>query len=153
MNREKLQQNPRPIDRVAYRVTQTASPEELWRPMPKSLPQGMVISSNALPVKPLDWATLNSNPALATLPGKRRDRMTIIGHAADQPGDDKPARWVVRCDCGNHEHRTKVLRWLGTNAPDMCVECRTRVYKLKGEWNQRDPATRATATAPQASPR
>lgn len=38
MNREKMLQNPMPIDRVAARVVKKAKPEHLWRPMPKDKP-------------------------------------------------------------------------------------------------------------------
>lgn len=143
MEREKLLQNPLPIDRVAARVTRAAKPEDLWRPMPKQAPE-MVTVATTLPTAPIPWTATNANPALKALPGKRRDRMVIVGYAADQGAGDKTARWVVRCDCGNYEHRTRIFRWLGTVAADMCRECRVRTYKLRGEWAQREKATRMT---------
>jgi len=144
MDREKLLQNPLPIDRVAARVTKPAKPEDLWRPMPKAAahlpPVGAVLAT-----APIPWVMMNSHPGLRDLIGKRRDRMTILGYAADQGKDNgQAAKWVTRCDCGNHEYRSRIFRWVGTQAPDMCRECRNRAYKLRGEWNQRDPAVRAT---------
>ena len=146
MNREKLLQNPLPIDRAAARVTRAAKPEHLWRPMPKEAPHLTPVGA-VLATAPIPRAAANSRPELQELAGKRRDRMVIVGYAADQGSQNQSARWVVRCDCGNYEHRTRVLRWLGTAAPDMCRECRNRAYKLRGEWNQRGPAMRATAPA------
>ncbi len=146
MNRSKLLQNPLPINRVAARVIKPAKAEELWRPMPKDAnnypPVGAVLAT-----APIPWETLNSKPELRDLIGKRRDRMTVLGYAADQGESRDSARWVARCDCGNHEYRSRIFRWLGTQAPDMCRECRNRAYKLRGEWNHREPAVRATVAA------
>jgi hypothetical protein len=143
MNREKLLQNPLPIDRVAARVVRAAKPERLWRPMPKHKPDvpdpGCVLAIAPLPSNALD--------SVRALIGKKRDRMTVIGYAADQGAKKGHARYVARCDCGNYEWRVKILRWFGTAAPDMCRECRNRAYKLRGEWNQREPAARATVPA------
>lgn len=145
--REKLLQNPLPIDRVASRVVRAAKPEELWRPLPKEVPHATPVGT-ILATAPIPWATLNGKPELAELPGKRRGRMVIIGYADYQGSKKQGARWVVRCDCGNYEHRAKVLRWLGTDAPDMCRECRTRTYKLRGEWASRDKAARTIVSLP-----
>ena len=144
MNRERLLQNPLPIDRVAARVVRPAKPENLWRPMPKEVPHITPVGA-VLATAPIPWSALKSTPKLRDLVGKRRDRMAVVGYAADQGSQKQSARWVVRCDCGNYEHRTQVFRWLGTASPDMCRECRNRAYKLRGEWNSRGPAERATA--------
>jgi hypothetical protein len=53
-------------------------------------------------------------------------------------------KWVVRCDCGKYEHRTKILRWLGTDATDLCRECRRRTRILFRWWRPGEKATRAT---------
>jgi hypothetical protein len=71
--------------------------------------------------------------------------MTVLGYAATQGGKKQGAKWVVRCDCGNHEFRSHIIRWLGTEAPDMCRECRTRIYRMRGETFPKEPAKRATA--------
>lgn len=139
MDRVKLLQNPQPIDRVARRVVKAAKPEDLWRPMPKHV-EHLPAPGSVLRTAPIPWATLKSKPGMAELIGKRRDRVKIVGYAADQKADKDnkdPARWVVRCDCGNQEYRTRIFRWIGTNAPDMCRECRVRDYRLRGSehWN------------------
>ena len=143
MNREKLLQNPLPIDRVAARVSRAARPEDIWRPMPKEMPNLTPVGA-FLQTKKVPWISLNGNPKLAELPGKRRGRMVVIGYAADQGSKKQGARWVVRCDCGNLEHRSAIIRWLGTDADDMCRECRTRAYKLRGGRFLASLAKRAT---------
>lgn len=146
MDRTKLLQNPLPIDRVAARVVKKAKPEDLWRPMPKPT-QHIVPVGAVLAVQPIPRAALLGTPGLQDVPGRRRDRMTVIGYAADQEaGSTNPAKWVVRCDCGNYEHRVRIFRWLGTDAMDMCRECRNRTYKMRGNWTQRDKAARETVT-------
>lgn len=146
MNREKLMQNPLPIDRVAVRVVRAAKPEDVWRPMPKQAPHSTPLGA-VLATAPLPASTMKSNPELRELIGKRRDRMTVIGYAADQGIGDGAAKWVARCDCGNYEHRKRIFRWLGTKAPDMCRECRNRTFKLRGEYMPRDSAVRLTVLA------
>lgn len=108
--------------------------------MPKSAPH-LVQPGTVLATMPLPPMVAACMPELTRIPGKRRDRMVVVGYAADQFAS-KQAKWVVRCDCGNFEHRTRILRWLGTQAPDMCRECRNRAFKLRGEWNPRDKALR-----------
>lgn len=145
MDRVKMLQNPLPIDRVAARVVKKAKPEDLWRPMPKAADH-LVPPGSVLATAPLSMAAIKSNPALVSVPGSRRGRMLILGYAAEQSAlRNTGARWVARCDCGNQEYRSRILRWLGTDAPDMCRECRNRIYKMRGEFFQREPAMRATA--------
>lgn len=149
MDKEKLLHNPLPIDRVAARVVRAAKPENMWRPMPKEAPHltpvGVVLAT-----APIPWAAVSNNPGLRELQGKRRGRMVVIGYAADQGTGCNGARWVTRCDCGNFEHRSKVFRWLGTKAPDMCRECRNRAYKLRGgAWVE--SATKADRVTKQAA--
>jgi hypothetical protein len=146
VNREKLLQNPMPIDRVAYRVIRAAKPENLWRPMPKDSPGAPPVGA-VLATAPTPWLAVKNNPEMGSLIGKRRDRMTVLGYAAEQGAKGQGARWVVRCDCGNQEYRGRVFRWLGTAAPDMCRECQNRAYKLRGEWSPRDPAVCKTSPA------
>lgn len=126
MNREKLMQNPLPIDRMAARVTGAAKPENLWRPMPKKgsqIPEpGSVLRTAPIP---------HSAPReLLNLTGKRRGQMVILGYAAEQ-GHSNSARWVARCDCGNYEYRTRIMRWLGTDSDDFCHECQKRRFLLR----------------------
>lgn len=144
----KLKLAPLPIDRVAYRVTRKAKAEDLWRPMPKAAahltPVGAILKTKPLPH--------TAPKEMLGVVGRRRGRMTVVGYAADQGSQNNSARWVVRCDCGNLEHRTKILRWLGTDAMDMCRECYLRAYKLKqgADVMPREKAERRTA--PKSNP-
>lgn len=120
MNKTKLQQNPVPIDRVAARVVRKAGHGCTWDPEPKPSPcrteSGEILRTAALPVSaPKD---------LLRLIGARRGRMQIMGYALEQSAN-KPhgARWVVRCDCGRYEHRTRIMRWLQGVTEDMCRLC------------------------------
>ena len=143
MDRKKLLLNHLPIDRVAARVTKAAAANELWAPKPRPY-AGFAESAEVLRTAPLP----NCAPRkLLALTGKRRGRMVIVGYAADQGGAAGKTKWVVRCDCGRYEHRTRILRWLGTDAPDLCRECRHRTYKLFGQWWSGEKAARATAPA------
>ena len=144
MEREKLLQNPLPIDRVAARVVKKAKPEDQWRPMPKTVDYHHVVPGSVLRCAPLPKTAPQS---LLALVGARRGRVVVLGYAAEQLDKHSSARWVVRCDCGNHEYRSRILRWIGTKADDMCRECRTRIYKLRGEWAPREKAERATLAA------
>jgi hypothetical protein len=131
---------PLPIDRVARRVTSAAAPEHVWRPLPKPA-AAAARSRHVLPTAPIPAVSL---AGIAHVLGQRRGRMTVVGYAAEQPAGKGNARWVVRCDCGNYEHRTRILRWLGTHADDRCAECQNRAYlRAGGEWRPRDPAERA----------
>lgn len=143
MDRVKLLQNPLPIDRVAARVIRPAKPEQMWRPLLKPSPNA-VESSDVLRIANIPRAALLNKPELENLPGKRRDRMVIVGYSANQGSPKQQAKWVVRCDCGNYEHRSGIFRWLGTKAPDMCRECNMRSYKLHGPYKSRAPAIRST---------
>jgi hypothetical protein len=140
MNREKLLQNPLPIDRVAARVTKAAKAEHLWAPQPKPK-SDFAESGEVLRTAPLP---LGAPRELLALKGQRRGQMVVVGYAADQGIGSGGAKWVVRCDCGRYEHRTRILRWLGTDATDLCRECRHRTHKLRGWWRPAEKATRAT---------
>lgn len=136
--RTRLQLAPRPVDRVSARVVKPARPEHLWQPKPRPAP-GAVESDNVLRTAPLPAA---APVGLHQLPGQRRGRLTIIGYAAEQGARTKGAKWVVRCDCGRYEHRTSILRWLGTQADDCCRECHSRQHKLSGYVPSKPPSER-----------
>jgi len=143
MDRIKLLQNPLPINRLAARVIRKAKPEDVWDPIPNPI-ENYAESENVLRTKNLPESAPRS---LLEVVGKRRGQMVVVGYAAEQSDSKKKsARWVVRCDCGRYEHRTSILRWLGTDALDMCRLCQHRTYKIKGEWQPRKPATRETTT-------
>lgn len=132
MERVKLLQNPLPIDRVAARVVKKAKPENLWRPMPR------VWDDNAFSTEVIRTKELHDSAPqeLRNLIGRRRDRLTIVGFAEEQPtGKNSSGRWVVRCDCGNYEGRSHILRWLGTPGTDHCIECEVRRRKRKISWD------------------
>jgi hypothetical protein len=139
---EALLRSPRPIDRVAARVVKKAKPEDLWAPDIRK--DNRAFSSEFLPTKELPANAIKASPELAKLVGRRRGRMTIIGYAAYQGNMRGPAKWVVRCDCGNYEHRQSIFRWLGTEADDMCWVCDKRSKKIKARGPAREPAKRAT---------
>lgn len=144
MNQERLMQSPLPLTRLALRVVLPAEREDLWQPQPKPA-DNKKFSRNALAI-----ADFPAGGVVVDVVGKRRDRMTVLGYAAEQ-GSKTKTRWVVRCDCGNFEHRKRILRWLGTEAPDMCAECKTRSYKIGGSYSApRAPAKRATASSDKA---
>lgn len=141
----KLEECSGPIDKNAYRVIRPARKEDVWLPKPKESVQ-IAHSENFLKVSPIPKGCEHMSSVL----GKRRDRMVIFGYSADQPkGKNAKASWVVRCDCGNFETRTQILRWLGTSAPDMCRECRNRAF-LTNEKSifSREKAARETKKVP-----
>ena len=142
MDRETLLHNHRPIDRVAARVTKAAKAADLWAPKPKPK---LDFAESAEMLRTASLPT-GSRRELLELTGRRRGRMVIVGYAAQQ-GAGGGAKWVVRCDCGRYEHRTRIMRWLGTDATDLCRECHHRTYKMFGCWMPREKAARATAVA------
>jgi hypothetical protein len=128
MERTKLLQNPLPIDRVAARVVRKAKTENIWRPVPK-IPENELFSHEFLPTKKLPEAVPKE---LCRVIGMRRGRFTVIGYSAIQSsGKGASGRWVCRCDCGNYEARSHILRWLGTSGDDHCRECEKRRIALR----------------------
>lgn len=138
----------RPIDKNAASIIKPAKPEDVW--MPEVKPQDHVAhSKNVLPTRPIPRSAAHMEAVLS----KRRDRMVVVGYAKHQ-NPKAPGKWVVRCDCGNFEHRTKILRWLGTEGPDECQECRLRYWKIHGRSRSLDtPAERKVLQLPSVSPR
>lgn len=77
----------------------------------------------ALPTRETERSLLASE----NLTGQRFGRFTVVG-LYDDPNrgasSSKPARWVVRCDCGAFEaRRAKVLRASTDEAPIKCEHC------------------------------
>ena len=128
MNQERLMQGPLPVNRLTLRVVRPAAKEDIWQPQPK-LDQSVKFSSNALatadiPQTKIEFGSFDYTQVI----GRRRGRLTVIGYAAEQSETRKDkTRWVVRCDCGNYEHRKKIMRWLTTDVPDSCRECAHRM--------------------------
>ena len=132
MQREKLLQNCAPIDRVAYRVVKKAKPEDKWDPK-IAIGDYHKISGNVLPTVAIP------GPALAVASrviGSRVGRMVCIGYSDvnEQKSQKASAKWVVRCDCGNYEHRTRIIRRLASGFDDQCQGRSKRMYLTKG-WN------------------
>lgn len=136
---DKLALGPAAVDGTAKRVIKPASPQGVWQPELKQHSKHK-LSSTALPTAPIPRA---APKALHDLIGKRRGRLIIMGYAAQQGAKEQQAKWVVRCDCGNFEHRTRILRWLNTQADDMCTECQRRRYVTRGPHPAQPKAERA----------
>jgi hypothetical protein len=62
--------------------------------------------------------------------GKRFGRFTVIG-LADGTNPKKHAKWVVRCDCGDYEHRSYKAVNNPENTQDRCKNCRHLAYIKK----------------------
>lgn len=130
------------VNATAARVIKPASALDKWAPKLKPM-ENYAGSSNVLPVAPIPRGM---PPEMRAVVGKRRDRLTVMGYAAQQGTGANGAKWVVRCDCGNYEHRTRILRWLGTRCGDMCRECQRKEYiKAGGYTPPVAPAVRETA--------
>jgi len=142
MDRERLQHPLLPINRVAYRVVKKAAPEDVWRPTSK--PDATRVSSpNFLGVVSASLKNPLAREVQEKVVGKRRGRLVVVGYAKQQSDNEKKARWVVKCDCGNYETRRRIFRWLNTQETDMCVECSNREYLLKrGELPPKEKAVR-----------
>lgn len=130
-----LLDTPLPVDRVARRVTRKAKPEDVWMPS-VVVPETKKFSREVLAVTEAPRNPVAQRIAHEVI-GKRRDRLVVIGYAKDQGSQKQSAKWVCRCDCGNFEHRTRILRWLGTADTNMCQECQKRSF-LKRQ--TREPA-------------
>ena len=136
---EQLQHQTGPIDRVARRVIKKASPENLWEPK-LTLQEHHRFSKEVLPTIPVPA----NCQGVSRVIGARRGRMVVFGFSAEQ-NPRKNAKWVVRCDCGNFERRCRILKWLGTEGDDMCIECHKRVGVISGHPNSAlPPGDRAT---------
>lgn len=73
---------------------------------------------------------LPTRPVVGNMPqlvGTRFGRFTVVGlglRKRERKGEaNKPAAWVVRCDCGNYEHRTAKAIRNPANHIDRCQDC------------------------------
>lgn len=131
---KKIEHTPLPINRVAAQVVSKANPEHVWETAP-NIEDTRTHSQNALSVCSPPAAM--QKDVLAKIIGARRGRLVVIGYAKDQaPNPKAPARWVVRCDCGTYEHRTRILRWIEFPGDDMCKSCMDRRYRTLGKWTE-----------------
>lgn len=113
-----------PIDRVARRV---AGEGEHWDPLRKMGSATRIFSETPLPVFRYEVPT--TCPNAGDLTGFSVGRLKVIGYGGSSGG----ANWVVRCSCGNYEHRKrKFLKSEAANESEwaMCLRCRY-VEKLK----------------------
>lgn len=60
--------------------------------------------------------------------GQRSGRLVVVGLSAEIKQGDRPAAWVVRCACGNYEHRTAKSINNPRNVDDCCRPCRQVEY-------------------------
>jgi hypothetical protein len=141
---ERLLETPIPIDRVAARVFQGAHVDNKWAPQHTRV-KTRPFSNNIIPMSPIPNG-MQKEIIEAIKNNPRRSRMVVVGYAKKQGAKDKPAKWVVRCDCGNYETRNRILRWLGTDAFDACTECRDRMFRTREGKDifDREPAARKT---------
>lgn len=135
---DKLALGPKGINATAKAVVKPAAPQNLWAPKPV-IAATYKHSDVPLATAPLPPAI---QAPMRNLIGKSRGRLTIMGYAADQGVKSQQAKWVVRCACGNYEHRTRILRWLHTQADDMCIECQKRKYITRKSETDAPPAER-----------
>jgi hypothetical protein len=97
VNRERMLQNPLPIDRVAARVVR--GKREHWTP---GICQRQPYWDVQPPVRPVPWL-MKRNPSFTDWTGYRYGRFTVVGmHAEAKSGEGKSVRWVARCSCGNY---------------------------------------------------
>jgi len=90
-----------PIDRKAAMVTARGVH---WEPARNVLAPEQVRSDTPLPTRPYPADFLPTE----NMTGHKVDRLTVIGLAANKPGQ-KRTRWVVRCACGAYEHRRRAF--------------------------------------------
>lgn len=69
--------------------------------------------------------------------GRRQGRLTVIGLAAEY-NPSKPARWVVRCDCGDYETRNARAIRNELNSEDRCQKCH-HLRKVKWRYETLGP--------------
>ena len=118
MNREKLLQNPLPMDRVAARVV--FGKGEHWTPVHKSPNEGWDAPPPAEAAMP-PWAT--------DLTGMRRGHITALRY--HRTNKNNGPKWLVRCDCGRYELR-RAATWLKTAAFDACQQCHSAHFAKHG---------------------
>lgn len=56
------------------------------------------------------------------LRGKRVGKLVFVGYLG-KIRDDRPGRWLVRCDCGRHAIRAAYILKRGHNQRQMCNDC------------------------------
>lgn len=127
--RELTTEHSEPVNMTAVRVTRFRG--EHYHPAEKKIT--CAHSETPLPTRPID-----SDPQLA---GIRFGYFTVIGLGLlkrdRNRGNPKPAAWVVRCDCGNYEHRTARAIRNPSNHVDRCQACRQVQYEKRAFENGR----------------
>lgn len=80
------------------------------------------------PMKPVP-----NDPSCINFIGRKFGRLTVVGLADTKRGSGSPgASWVVRCVCGDYEHRSKKAITNPNNSDDKCCHCR--------DWSKKEKA-------------
>ena len=116
-----------PINKTAARIISGGTHYEQ-----KLNPAAHIAHSDCpLPIKPID-VKRRRDPCFVNLLGKKTGRLTVIGLADFKHKDKtKSATWVVRCACGNYEHRSSKAIKNPNNVDDACRFCRDWQFKQK----------------------
>ena len=101
-----------PINRLAAIVTSKGTQFK-----PTSKPSNYDVRDVQPVLKP--WAETTGED----LTGRKFGRFAVVGYSAE-----KPARWVVRCQCGLYEFRTSKSVKNPNNDTDRCQDCRATFY-------------------------
>jgi hypothetical protein len=119
----------RPVDRVARRLL---APGVHYEPTYKP--------SRETRMAPPKTSPFPGQPA-DDLTGTRCGRLRVVGYLRPNPNPSKGAVWLVRCDCGNFEQRSKAAIQRKHVGPDRCEPCgvqlrfkRRLVFERTGKW-------------------
>lgn len=89
---------------------------------------------NPVAVKNPHWETCppikKSLPGALHLGGVKFGRFTVIGLLA-RKNNSAPAKWVVRCSCGDYETRSARAIRNPENFGDRCCKCRRLAFEKK----------------------
>lgn len=117
---DRIALTPLPIDRLAARVMMRGEHWDIRRG------QEHAHAETPLPTCP-------ARPNELDMTGFRADDLTVVGKSPQKSKTDK-ALWVVRCNCGRYEHRTRKAL-MNKHGDHRCHYCQ-RVRYLRGD----DPA-------------
>lgn len=125
MDREKLLQNPLPIDRVTARVVRAKG--EHWTPRE--------VSKRSWVSRPESLQPEQEVPAVAgDYSGMRRGTFTLLRYHSSGKGTHYGSMWLGRCDCGEYELRRGRLWAKKLHKHDCCNLCADRFFALNGRF-------------------
>lgn len=114
-----------------------------WRPEVKAPPNYVREEEGTLPTRPIPPETRLS-PSFEDLTGRRFGSLVVKGLGLLS----KPARWVVRCDCGAYEHR-KTIALRSLSPERLCCSHCDYLRELKaGRITNRGPFNKDQAPPP-----